>query len=351
MNRKSYLITAVMAALLVLWMLSGLFVADEPPPEPTPAERPAMDVQVQTVSAETVTRFIENQGDTQADQDVTVRAETSGRVVSVQAAEGDPVEAGDGLVELAMNDREARRAEAQARVVQRSADLEAAERLRGDGFQSERAVDEARAALEAARAQLAAINQEIDDTRITAPMRGLVEARMVSVGDFVSVADPIARLLQVDPLIVVANVAQQEIRQVQRGREVEIELATGDALSGKVTRIARAADEGSRTFRVEVTAPNPEGLPVGVSATLRIPLDSVEAHFVSPAWLSLADTGEVGVKAVDEDDRVVFHPVEIVRSQREGMWVTGLPERLELIAVGQGFVREGERVRPVTVED
>ena len=349
MNLKSYLIAFAMALLLGLWMLSGQFGVDDSPAQSAGAEdeRAAMAVRVTRVDAEPVQRFLENQGDTRADEDVRVRAETAGRVVAVEVEEGDRVAAGDPLVRLAMNDRAARRAEAEARVLQAKADFEAAQRLRGDGFQSEVAVNEARAALESARARLAAIEEEIADTRIEAPVAGVVEERPVAVGDYVAVGDDVARLIDADPLIAVANVAQQDIRKVRPGSRAQIELATGDKLEGKVTYISSAAESGSRTFRVEVTAPNPKGLPVGVSATVRIPLAPIEAHFVSPAWLSLEDTGQVGVKAVDEQDRVVFYPVDIVRAERDGVWVSGLPGSLRIITVGQGFVRPGEPVRPM----
>jgi multidrug efflux system membrane fusion protein len=65
--------------------------------------------------------------------------------------------------------------------------------------------------------------------------------------------------------------------------------------------------------------------------------------------LSLADDGTVGVKVVDNDERVKFYPVELAGSTPEGMQVTGLPDDIRLITVGQGFVTEGQRVDAVTV--
>jgi multidrug efflux system membrane fusion protein len=353
-NRKSYLIAAAIAAILVIWMLSGLWGGQKvaTPNAITPvAERDGMAVEVQTFSAERIDRFLENQGQTRAEHDIELRAETAGRVAEVQVAEGDEVAEGDLILRLAQGDRVSQQAEAEAKVAQRKADFLAIERLENDGFQSEIALNEAQAALATARAQLDAINKEIADTQIVAPIDGRIESRPAEVGDYVSVGDAVARIIDSDPLIVVANVAQQDIRKVNLGREAQITLATGDTLVGEVRYISEAADAGSRTFRVEAAAPNPDGLPVGMSATVRIPLDSAQAHFLSPAWLSLEDTGQVGVKAVDANDEVVFYPVDIVRAERDGVWVTGLPDALRLITVGQGFVREGEPVTPVLNTD
>ncbi len=349
MNLKSYLIALAIALVLGAWMLSGQFSGDEAGAEDAgqPAEAAVMDVQVRTIQAETVERFLENQGDTEADQDVELRAEVSGQVAEVRVAEGERVEQGEVILRLAMGDREARREEAEARVAQREANFSAAQRLMNEGYQSDIAVREARAALASARAQLAAIEEEIRHSEITAPVTATLESRPVSVGDYLRVGEVVARLLDTDPMIAIARVAQQDVRNVALGREAEIELATGDTLTGRVSYISAAAEAGSRTFRVEIEAPNPEGLPAGVSATIRIPLEPVQAHFLSPAWLSLDESGQVGVKGLDAEDTVVFHPVEIVRAERDGVWVTGLDAETRVITVGQGFVRAGERVNPV----
>jgi len=354
MNLKSYLIALAAALVVGTWLLSGGLGGREAAPpsadQTTASATPVMDVEVTERHAERVERFLESQGDTVADRDVQLRAETGGQVAAVQVEAGDTVAAGDPIVRLAMGDREARRAEAEAGVAQAEADFEAARQLSGDGFQSQIAVTEARAALESARARRAAIEEEIANTRITAPIAGDVESRHVDTGDYLAAGEQVVRIIDIDPLVAIGHVAQQSIRQVETGREVRIELATGDTLTGTVRRIGKAAEPGSRTFRVEVEAVNPDGLPAWVSATLRIPLEAVRAHFLSPAWLTLAASGEVGVKTVDDANQAAFVPVDIVRTERDGVWVTGLPDPVRLITVGQGFVRPGDTVNPVPAD-
>jgi multidrug efflux system membrane fusion protein len=353
MNLQSILIAGAIALVVLTWMVSGGIGGDGSAP-PTAgrqaAPTPAMEVEVSERRAERVERFVEIQGDTRADRDVQLRAETAGRVAAVQVEAGAAVAAGDPVVRLAMNDRAARRAEAKAAVARAEADFRAARQLSGDGFQSSIAVAEARAALQSARARRAAIDEEIDNTRIRAPIAGRLESRAVDTGDYLAAGERVGRIIDIDPLVVVGHVAQQSVRQVETGREARIELATGDTLTGTVRRIGKAAEPGSRTFRVEVEAANPDGLPAGVSATLRIPLEAVRAHFLSPAWLTLAASGEVGVKTVDDANQAAFVPVDIVRTERDGVWVTGLPDPVRLITVGQGFVRPGDTVNPVPAD-
>lgn len=73
------------------------------------------------------------------------------------------------------------------------------------------------------------------------------------------------------------------------------------------------------------------------------------AHNVSPASLSLSDTGAIGAKIVDNDDIVQFIEVQIVSDTATGVWLTGLPPNVELITVGQELVFAGQQVIPVPV--
>ncbi|MFA9461800.1 efflux RND transporter periplasmic adaptor subunit [Thiohalorhabdus methylotrophus] len=349
---RSVLVATLIAVALVLWMASGLILpgkADRNGENDPGADiRGALTVQVRGQTARPVTRYIINQGQTETERLVTVRAETSGRVAEVAAPEGSRVADGQVLVRLAMDDREARLRQAQALVDQRETEFEAAKRLGSGGFQARSRVEEAEAALEQARAQLAQVREDIANTEIRVPFAGVLEQRAVEVGDYLRPGDQVAQVADLDPLIVSVRVAQQRIGEVRRGRPAEVRLVNGRTVKGTIRYVARTADEGTRTFRVEVAVPNAEAAsPAGMSAEVRIPVGRVDAHFLSPALLTLNDEGELGVKTVEGESRVAFYAVSLVRSTADGVWVSGLPEKAQVITVGQGFAREGETVRPV----
>jgi multidrug efflux system membrane fusion protein len=74
------------------------------------------------------------------------------------------------------------------------------------------------------------------------------------------------------------------------------------------------------------------------------------AHRISPALLALDEQGNLGVKLVDDENRVVFHPVAMAGDEGGTLWVEGLPDPATVITVGQEFVRPGQRVDPVDAE-
>ena len=128
-------------------------------------------------------------------------------------------------------------------------------------------------------------------------------------------------------------------------------MLDGTKVEGTIRYIAPESDAQSRTFRFELEVDNSGGDQLmGMSAEIHLPVRTVEAHQLTPAILSLNDAGEVGVKGIDSEGIVHFYPSEIALSDSEGIWLTGLPTEVDLITVGQGFVRDGDKVEKVFEE-
>ncbi|HKL78281.1 MAG TPA: efflux RND transporter periplasmic adaptor subunit, partial [Gammaproteobacteria bacterium] len=223
----SVVIAFLVALALVLWMASGYLapgVSESDSAAPAAAGPEVVAVQVRQQTAETVTRYLRNNGQTEAERVVRVKAETAGPVAEVVAEDGTRVAAGQPLVRLAMDDRRARLAEAQALVAQRETEAEAAKALGSSGFQARARVEEAEAALASARARLARIREDIDHTVVRAPFAGVLEERLAETGDFLDVGAPVAVVADLDPLVVSVHIVQQRIGEVTRGGSAEVRL-------------------------------------------------------------------------------------------------------------------------------
>ncbi len=351
MKRSSYLSLAVLASVSA-WMLSGpllgsaeraLDVADPGPRAVTP-----MKVQVRNLVASTVTREVVVQGQLEPRRRIEVRAEAGGQVTSLPVAKGARVDAGQLLVKLAADDRPAQLAQARAELAQRQLELEAVGRLYAKKMQPETQMKLAEAAVAAAEARLEVTQTELDRTRIQAPFAGVLELRPAEIGTLVERGDTVAELVDDQVLKAVGQVPQQSAAKLALGQQVTMRLLDGREAHGQITFLARVAESGTRSFRIEAEIPNPDGLlNAGVSAELRVAVGEEQAHFVSPAVLTLDDFGTVGIKSISSDDRVEFHPVKLVRTQVDGVWVSGLPAQVRVITQGQGFVASGEAVIPL----
>jgi len=286
-------------------------------------------------------------GRTEANRLVELKAEISGRVKKIHVEEGDRVKSGDRIVSFDEKDNRARLQEAEALARQREIEFNAAKKLNKKGFSSDTTFASAKAQLDSATAQVTAMKIRLNDLVITAPFDGYIEAREAEVGDFVKDGNGIATIVESDPLLITGQISELEVGNIEVGGEGSAKLVTGETVNGQIKFIGSVADPETRTFRVELEVPN-DGykLRSGVTAGITFKTKSVEAHFLSPAYLTLNDEGVLGLRTVGEDDVVEFHPVQILADTPEGIWVQGLPESVRLIVVGQDFVRAGDKVRP-----
>ena len=355
-RQKSWLISAGVVVAITLWLASGQFSAegDDAVVEDTATEVTTAKnaVRVRTQSAEEVMRMIVVNGKTAPARIVRLAAETDGRIVHVGADRGASLERGDIIVRLDERDRAARLAQAQATVKQREVEYEARERLKSESYVSEAQLQESLALLEMARAELTRAKLDLEYMTIRAPFAGALQARAVEVGDFVKRGDPIATYVDNRTIIVNANLSEFDARFVNVGDTAEATLATGETVRGRIRYVAPVADEGTRTFGVELEVDNQDrALRAGGTAELRIPAESVLAHRVSPSLLTLDDAGNVGVKIINHAGKVEFIAADIALSTNEGVWLAGLPETATIITVGQGYVASGATAVAVPESD
>lgn len=349
-------IVLVIVVALAAWLASGMLGGAGEPSDATqaPAEQTAkpVSVAVRTSRAEKVWREVELNGRTAPDRAVTLRAQTAGRIRSVDAERGSRMAEGDVLARIALDDRSASRNEARAVVEQRRLQYEAVRKMSEKGYQTRTDLAQAKSDLEAAQAQLAEIQQDIDNTVIRAPFAGVLETRPVEVGDYVGVGDEIARVIQQDPFVVRGDLAEKDVAFVEPGQSGRARLIDGRTVEGTVRYVATEANEATRTYPVELEVDNPQDrLVSGASAKLILPLEQVEAHEVAADLLTLDEGGAMGIKTVGEDGRVAFHRAEIAKSSDERLWLGGLPETVRLITTGQGFVRAGDEVTIVAADE
>ena len=349
-RRNSLLIAAGVAIIVTLWMLSGLGsspVDFSGTAQINNNDGQPMRVRVEESRSSQVTREITVRARTEPNRVVSLKEETDGAVVSIGVDRGNPVSQGDTVVQLDIRDRNARLAESQSLIMQRELELKARENLRSREFASQLEIAEANARLDSAKATKVRIELEIDNTTVDAPFDGIVQERNVEIGDFVRAGDAVVEIVDIDPLIIAGEINGKEISELSVGGRGSAVLVDGTRINGVIRYLAPVADSNTRTFRIELEVPNPNAIRAGLTAELLVDGSRILAHDISPSLLTLADDGAVGVKTVNSSNRVDFYPIEIAGSSEEGILVTGLPDTVTVITVGQGFVNVGQQVEPV----
>lgn len=348
--KKSYIWAGVITVAIAGWLASGELMSRTTPAEDKPSEtaQTLFRVEVETKTAAVRRPEILIRGRTEAFRTVDVRARTAGIVETVPLKEGDRVKAGDLLCQLDLGSRPAKLAEEKARLASAELDLNAADKLVQQEFVSRTKQAAEKAKYDAAKASVEQMEREMGYTKVTAPIAGTIENRPAEPGSFLQVGTVCARVVVLDPMLVVGQVSERDIAKLKAGMPGSAKMITGEAANGEIRHIAPTADQTTRTFRVELEIPNPDlSLRDGVTSEMRIPLQEGKAHKFSPALLSLDDTGRIGVRIVTDAGVVKFVPVTILEDAKDGIWVAGLPETVTLITTGQEYVVDGQKVEPV----
>jgi multidrug efflux system membrane fusion protein len=353
------------AAVLVLigvaaWVATGEFSSvgsaqDEAPP--TPAESagqtaaPVRTVGVVTPHRVMHERAIRISGHTEAEKRVTLATRVMGVIESLPVKQGERVERGELVMRLDADDKEAAVRMAESVVAQRQAEADAAERLVEGGNAPRLQADQARAALATANSQLEAAKAELAQYSLYAPFNGLVDRVPVQRGSAILAGTEVATMINLDPLLAIGEVSERDLAYIELGGSADIRLVDGTVVQGTLRYISRDASSATRTFRIEVAIPNEDKkLPAGMTAEITLRAQPTDSVVLPRSVVTLSANGDLGIRAVDKDNKVVFFPIDLVDDTPRGLVLAGIPADARVIVAGQDLVTEGDVVEPVEAD-
>ena len=271
---------------IIFWMLSGIFVEEKGPT--LVEDNNDASIEIRTSTPTMFSPSIKLKATSNSERRVAVKAKTTGEVVEIGAREGDFVKKDSLLCKLGI--------------------------------------------------------VELNRTEVKSPFSGYIES-IVKPGNFLERGQVCATIIQLDPISLVAGVPEYDINKVRINQNVYVDLVTGQAIKGKLTFVSKSASPDTRTFNVESQINNPNGIiKDGLTAEISIEINKVKAHKISPSILLLNDEGKLGIRLVNLGNLAQFIEIEILEDSEEGLWVTGIPEEVEIIIQGQGFVEDGQEV-------
>lgn len=345
------------------WVATGEFSSVGSAQESTGQETPTVNVPVaentpvlRTVAAVDPVfidhaRIIRLSGTTAADKRVALAARVDGVIATLGLLKGGTVAQGTVVLTLEGPETVAQAKIAEIALAQRERELEVAERLYAGGNTPEIQLTNARSARDAAAAELARARAAEDRLQLKAPFSGIVDAVDVELGEWVQTGTPVATILSLDPILVKAEVSEIDLGSIAPGSKAVIRLVNGTEMEGVVRLVSREASAQTRTFPVEIALPNPgNALPSGMTAEVLLAADPARAVVVPRSVITLAESGELGVRVVGPDNIAQFAAVTIIDDTPDGLVVTGVPEGTRIIVAGQDLVRNGDKVEVAPAE-
>lgn len=270
-------------------------------------------------------------------REITLAFKVTGIVKSFDVDAGDAAKAGDVLARLDPTDVGARSRDTQATLENAEANLKRTEDLFKKGFASQARVDDAKMAVERARAARESSAFDSAKAELRAPADGVVLARLAETNEVIAPGAPI--LLFGDAsggLVLVTPVSDTQITRVRGGDAATVRFAGLDPIKAVVARLAAKADQRTGAFDVELklteVAPGLRSGLVGDARIVPTVKDRFSTYPAIPAIALLEGRG---------DQAAVFIVDKAGKAQRRSVRIGGFLD--DLVLVAEGLAR-GERV-------
>jgi len=352
--------------------LSGACAKPEQAAPPPPPE-----VYVTTVVQKDVPVYLDLVGQTEGAQDVDVHARVEGFLETMNFREGSFVRKGDLLYvidakpfEAELAQANANKAVAQARLQKATNDVNRYTPLVAKQAVSQQELDNAKAAQDASRSEVAAAAAAIDKatldlgyTKVLAPISGLAGFTKVKPGTLVGRGEStlLTTISQIDPIVLRVGVTEADYLRVAKGSPdraagsaperggIELTLADGTVHSekGKVTTVERAVNASTGTLGLQISFPNPQSVVrPGQYGRARVLLETQTGALLVPQRAVQELQSLRSVAVVGSDNKVTFRNVKT--GQRvDTMWVIeeGLKPGEQVVAEGLQALTDGMTVR------
>ncbi len=352
-------------------------------------------VETKVFTSNLIDQSIELQGQTIHNKKIDVKSETSGNIDSIEFSRGDNVSENSEMITISLEDRNEKLLSAKKDLERFSKELilneknrdnllrqnverielyeieyASAKQLIDKGLSSKSKLSLASFNLANAKADkegikikfestlanlesqisnvksvLKNIELDIDKRSIKAPFDGIISEKMVEETEFISVGTPLFTIIDLDPIKIEGYLSEYDVNKVSVGTKATIEDSNGIKKNGIISFISPSAETSTRTFEITIEANNKDlSYKSGITTKIIIKGSELKAHKIPPSILTLLDDGTVGVKAVNNENKVTFYPTKTIKDTVDGMWVSGLPEKVNLIVSGQEYISIGDTV-------
>jgi len=284
----------------------------------------------------------------EAERDVEVVSEATRRIVELRVEEGDPVAKGALLVRLQDEEQRSALAKARSELDQRQRDFDRQRSLFEQKLISEQVFIDAEHQHDQAQLTFQDANRELAYTEVRAPIGGVLTERLVNLGDFVSVTQPLFRIVDFDSIVARIYVPEQELPRLRRGQPARItaDALAGGEFAGGVDRIAPVVDPGTGTIKVTVAIPRQEGLRPGMYVQVELVTAVHERAIQVPKKALVYDNDQIFLFRLAEDRTVERIPVVAVLEDSEYVEpAEGLAPGDEIVVAGQSGLKHGSIVR------
>ena len=317
-------------------------------------------VEVTKAAFEEVEHTLDAVGSFFPEDEVTVGSEVDGIIKRLLVDEGSTVKQGDLLLEiddeklrLEVEESEAMLREGRARYEHAQATLKRMSSLFEQGVIGQQELDDSRnqelmnqAAVENTQAKLSRFKKELGDTRVLAPMDGVISERLVSAGEYVKIGASLFKIVDANPLKLAFTLPERNAGEIKIGQKVKVttRVYAGEMFEGEVYFINPKVETETRTIEVKAWVDNSDfKLRPGYFVDVKVLLGRKKS-LVLPEGAVLVREGSVVVMAVVDGVISYKRVAPGVRFSGKVEILQGITPEDSIVVSGRSEITEGTSV-------
>jgi membrane fusion protein (multidrug efflux system) len=347
-GRKQRIASVVLWSALAFVVVAIVLTVKMKPQEEQVVVAPerAVLVRTQRVVPQAISDVVVLPGWVEADASVWISIEKNGRVVELPVDRGDEVKAGQVLLRVDARHWNAKQKQAAIELADAERDLARWKKLKEKGAVSSSDYDAIQRRRDLAEVSAEEIEVDLSQCTITSSIDGVVNARHVELGEYVSEAQAVFEIVSADKLNVAVNVPEKDVHAVVEGAMLRLRSAVlPDAFTGRVEFVAINGAQPANTFAMELAVESPPpALKPGMIVDVELIRAERENAVVVPFSAVIPKRGEHIVFVVVED-RAVLRVVQIdAIIGKNVVLMSGLESGDQLVIEGQRTLQDGVMV-------
>lgn len=315
-------------------------------------ENPSKLVEATPVKSETFNHYIEVQGTVESDKNVTILPEMPATIVSLKVKEGDRVSAGQVIATLDAGTFSKQLNEIKTQLDLATTVFEKRKRLWEQKIGSEIEYLQSKTQKESLENSIATLRQQMSKTVVKSPISGTIDEVYAKQGELANPAMPIARVVNVSDVQLVADVSENYLSSVKKGDKVKVFFsALGTEMEQKVSFVGQTINTANRTFKVQIDLPNKDGkIKPNLVGTVKInDFQKENAITVPTNLIQIGTDGNKFLYVVKEENGKKVAKKVVVKTgmSYEGATIVeeGLSAGDQVVSKGYNEVVDGETVR------
>jgi multidrug efflux system membrane fusion protein len=369
MQGKSRGVVFTIAGFVAAAVIAGAAYSWLTKPKAQAAAPPAIPVLMAAAGQQDVPIYYGALGTVMALNTVSIRAQVTGQIVSIDFRQGQDVKKGDVLAKIdpapfraAFDQAVAKKAQDQALLIDAQKDLERFKTLVVKNVETQQnvdaqqaKVDQLKATVDADQAAIEAAKTQLDFTTIAAPIDGVVGFRQIDIGNIIHTTDanPLTVLTQIQPSQAVFTLPQDDLGPVREamlhGEVAVLAFDQNDEqqlAQGHLLLVDNQIDQSTSTIRLKAEFPNQdERLWPGEFVRIRVLVTTRKDAVTVPAVAVQRGPDGLYTWVIKSDNTVEQRPIQALTVSESLAVVTkGLSPGEHVVTDGQSRLDVGSHV-------